>query len=690
MAIRNYADTPDIRKRAARLVKACIQEAKKKRLSIEAEWRDARLLWMRHSVSDIFPPDEIKHKPEPFNRVETIVPRIHSGVFGVGPWFTAQAKRKDFIVQEPSLVQVTLTQLEMDDWRFYSDQEDGIRIMAVEGSVFYKSDWISREDNVAERKTTHEEIRTPGGELLGTQIKHGDLQIVKETVAYPRHRPLENDNVLVDRFCGNIQECRYIGDLFELTLAEVEQRAQKGRYLNTENLKESLRKKMLGKSQRSWDQMVPELEPVKLWEWWTSMELDGDYCRVVVIIGEDLTEKVVLSIKKNTFPGGMYPYSVGRYIKRPGEIYGVGAIIPIKGLSQELDEYATIQSRALELAISPPFISRDLAEIDQEALHLFPGRVIHSPMGKEGLQTIQIPLNAMAIQPYENAIRRDIAQTSRAPDIWGGMGETGRETAYEVGKRLQESGLSLARIIARYRNEVLKPILRNHLALNHMYLTTDLQIRILGAKGVQGRVKPFLEIKPQDIQAQFDFKILDISEIAMLGDSARSWVNFMRALPEAAWPRLKWNKVLEDFLKAIGKENREDYLVRETDAEDLQSPVEDHQLISAEHTPPVFPEHNHFYHIAQHKLFRASPAYEKWTPQKKKMLEIHMNRHLLEMDRQRAQALKPAEQMALGGLPPEGARPQQGPAGPRGRPTMPGVGTPADALRRAATQNQGQ
>jgi hypothetical protein len=368
---------------------------------------------------------------------------------------------------------------------------------------------------------------------------------------------------------------------------------------------------------------------------------------------------------------------VGRYIKRPDEMYGVGAVIPIRGTSKDLDEWRTMNMRSLELSISPPFIAQDAAQLPNRIL-LYPGRVLHSPMGAKGLQAVDMPINPMAHQ-MEGVFRQDIAQTSRAPDIWAGQSASGRETAFEVGRKLQESGLSLGRIVRRYGTEVLKPMLRNFLALNHMYLTETVRIRKLGVKAF-GRHEAFKDIKPTDIQAQFDFEILDISEVALLGSATREWVAFIQAMPPEIQGVIKWDRVTKDYLKSMGRDDPEAYVHMQPDADDLLSAREEHQVIDANHRPPVLPQHNHVAHVGQHTMFKATPEYKTWSVQQQAILDSHMNDHMSQIARQMEAATQQAAQMGLGGQPqgpPGGAAPRAAPVGETG------------ALQRMAGQNQG-
>jgi len=279
----------------------------------------------------------------------------------------------------------------------------------------------------------------------------------------------------------------------------------------------------------------------------------------------------------------------------------------------------------------------------------------------------------------ENVFRQDIAQTSRAPDIWAGQSASGRETAFEVGRKLQESGLSLGRIVRRYGTEVLKPMLRNFLALNHMYLKEDIRIRKLGVKAF-GRREPFRDISPTDIQAQFDFEILDVSEIALLGNATREWVSFLQALPPELQGIMKWDRVMRDYLKSMGRDDPESYINMQPDADDLLSPLEELKVIAANHNPPVLPQHNHMYHISVHTMFKTTPDYKKMSVQQKAILETHLGNHFEQMSRQQEKALQAASQVAMGAPPPQ----QQA-----GRAPRPAAVTGADALRQEAGYNQG-
>lgn len=646
-SIINYASDESIRERAAEIARACIRKAEAERMDLDTEWAQAERMWARISISTVFPPDEIKHVPEPYNRVETIVPRIYTGIYGVGPWFTVKAHREDYIKQEDALVELINWQTALGDWRYYSDQEDGIRNMAIYGTVVFKDDWYSKTMSMAERAIKKKRYEAQG-QLIAEVEEQGDLEMIEETVEYPRARSLDIKSVVLDRYCNNIHDCRYIGDKFEITVFELERRGrEENGYQNVEHLKtvhaEGTKKQA--------DAPVEPLDTLRLYELWTTMELNGKETAVAIVIGERLSKDDVAVVKGNTFPGGFPPYQVGRYIKRPGEMYGVGALTPIAESSKELDEWRTLHMRALELAVSPPFVGKDAAEYEGENLYLWPGRVLNSPIGPEGLQAISIPVNQMSAQAMENVMRQDIAQTSRAPDTWMGQTSASRETAFEVGKRLQESGLSLGRIIARYRTEVVKPILRNWLALNHMYLTEDVRIRKLGVKAF--RKQPFRIVKPKDIQAQFDFEILDISEVALLGNASREWVNFLRAMPPPMMQVVRWDKTMKNVLKAQGVTDPEQYIYMQPDDEDLLSAGEEMLLIEHLHQPPVFAQHNHIAHISQHNLFKATKQYEEWSPQKKDLLERHMQEHNKQIARLMEQQLKTAERVGLGGMPPE-------------------------------------
>jgi len=680
--VRNFADNKELRERASLLVQSQIQEADGQDQDLRKEWQESEQLWRGVSISDVFPSDEIKHVPEPFNRVETIVPRIHSGLFGIGNWFSVAASDEDWMKSEDKVREVILWQCMQGDWRFYSDQEDGIRKMAIYGTVVFKNDWYTRDVKVAERKVTRTRVEV-GNVYLGDKEKRADLELVDSTFAYPRGRPLNIRNVVMDRYCDNITECRYIGDQFVLTLDELERRGQEGKdgepaYLNVEQYRadleaEFVKKNPSAKAKRTMTQVRP-------YEMWTDMEIEGKVQPVAIVIGELLTENQVLRITLNTFPGAAVPYQVGRYIKRPGEMYGVGAIIPIRDTSAQLDELRTLHLRGIQLSISPPFIAQDDAQLPDRLL-LYPGRVLSSPI-RDGLKAVQIPVNPTAYQ-MENLFRNDIAQTSRAPDIWAGQSAGGRETAFEVGRKLQESGMSLGRIVRRYGTEVLKPMLRNFMALNHMHLTEHIRIRKLGAKAF-GRREAFKDINPTDIQAQFDFEILDISEVALMGSTTREWVAFLQAVPQQIQGVLRWDRVLKDMLKSMGRDAPEDYVNIEPDAEDLLSAREEHQVLAAKHNPPVLSQHNHIAHIGQHTMFKAEPEYKKWSIQQKEMLETHISDHLSQIARQQEAALQQAAQVGLGGQPP-GQQPNQPGRVPAPRPPA----TQSAALQQAAGQNQG-
>jgi len=344
-----------------------------------------------------------------------------------------------------------------------------------------------------------------------------------------------------------------------------------------------------------------------------------------------------------------------------------------------LDEFRTMLSRGMELAINPPFIARDAADLETEQLFLFPGRVIPSPLGPEGLQPINLPVNQMGENLLERQLRNDIAQTSRAPDTWAGRSQSGRETAFEIGKQLQESGLSLGRIIARYRSEVLKPMLRNFLALNHMYLEEKIRIRKLGDAGKRGR-ESFLELDPQEIQAQFDFEILDVAEVALLGQQSREWISFLGALPEPVLVKIKWDKTLRDILQSMGKDSPEDYVLMEPDEEDMISAAEENELFYRSHTTDVLPQHNHVAHVAVHTEFTKSKDYSKMTPQQQSRVQQHIKKHYQFAARMFEAQTQQQQKIALGGQPP----PQQAGSVPRRAPT-----NETQGLQRAAAVNRG-
>jgi len=360
-------------------------------------------------------------------------------------------------------------------------------------------------------------------------------------------------------------------------------------------------------------------------------------------------------------------------------MYGVGAITPIRSSSRELDELRTLHMRGIQLSISPPFIAQDDAQLPDRLL-LYPGRVLSSPI-RDGLKAVQMPVNPTAYQ-MEAVVRNDIAQASRAPDTWAGQSGGGRETAFEIGKKLQESGMSLGRIVRRYGAEVLKPMLRNFLALNHMHLTDHIRVRKLGIKAF-GKREAFKDIDPTSIQAQFDFEILYISEVALLGSSTREWVSFLQAVPPEAMAVMRWDRVFKDYLKSMGRDAPEEYVIMQPDDDELLSAEQEHDVFAAKHQPPVLPQHNHVAHIGKHTMFKATPQYAKWSVQQKQWLESHIKEHLLEMSKQQEAALQEAAQVGLGGQPSQ-------PGQPPGRaPTARPPAGQANQLRQQAGQNQG-
>lgn len=682
LAIGNEA----LREEAAKIATACVNDAIAQRRTLEAEWADAESLWNRRSLTKFFPRDEVKHVPEPYNRVEVIQPRFYKGVFGVARWFAVEARKREARRYEDELYDFLVWQAEANDRQFYTDQDDGIREVCIFGTIFYKMDWKVEQRYVATRDITSRKVRAEDGTLVGEKVEPGDLKFEEREYGFPRAKPLNVRQVYVDRWVNNLLEARYVGNEFHKTVAEIEALTASSFYTNTEKLTEGIREPTW--RDRQGRELPKKMANVLFVEMWTAMEIDRKYVPVVITMALDKApirdhprkQNEVVRIERNTFPGGLRPYAVGHYIKRPGEIYGVGALIPVRGLSQELDEWRTMHSRHAELSVSPPLVAHDdFMEKDDQML-LYPGRVFYSRMGADGIKPMALPFNQMSVAHIERTIRGDIGQTTKSPESFMGATGQGRETAFEIQSRNQESGMTLSQIIGRYRIEVVKPILRTWLALDAMHVDEKQTIRVVGAAAVKN---PIRTIQPEILQLEYDFKILDSAEVALMGNVSRQIVSFMQAVSPEAAAVVRWDRIIEKFFKSIGEENAREFMRMELTQDDLLSPAEEMQMVLANEQPPIereLPMEVHQFHLASHQMAFSSDWYADLTAQQKWIFQRHMA--------QTGEAVQKAMQRKV--MQQEALRRQAMAQGQRGgRQRQGSQQSPTAALQQVAGQNQG-
>lgn len=245
------------------------------------------------------------------------------------------------------------------------------------------------------------------------------------------------------------------------------------------------------------------------------------------------------------------PFMACSFEPIPGEFYGMGICEAAEGPQRALD--ATIRSRIdnKALAINQIFGINVNKMIPGQNLKLYPGKsfLFNGPPG-EALYPMAIPdvTNGSYVEAQE--FERYVQHATGISRIMGGMpSKAGEQTASEVQTLVQRSSGRIRRIVKRFENSIMEPLLRWYYQILFETMNVGEAFRVTND---QTGAQSIIQITPDDVEGDYDF--IPQASISMANQAKLA--KMMQFMAQAANPILgqfvNWPYMLKKVYDGMG------------------------------------------------------------------------------------------------------------------------------------------
>ena len=712
----NLASDEKIAQRAGKHVANFLSTAEHTRTFLLEKMAVFYAMWNGEPISRYYPSARSVHVPEPYKAVESVVGRLFDILLGPSKWFRVVGLDDGGRKNAEVVTNLILEQLRQDGFR--RKAVSMFRDTCIYGWKVAKLRWKTCRRKIKYNKLEEEDILEAGTKTgKEVSVKRGEVQEVN--LDGPTVEPVDNMDVYVDIRFHDLQDdapgLALRQEVFEEALLEDK---EAGWYKNVDEImKEPFEHK--GDSQvagpqgtaiqpSTYKQMrdysdgihidfvstSPASRRYEIYEFYGKFDPKQDMGSLakssyanpvrgkgkqeeyIITLGRklgqhgDLSQSgawTVLRVVKNSWWHGKRPIVDAHYTRRSHSFHSVGLIEPIVKLCLELDDSRNMALAARALAVKPIVIATDQADIYSNNMILDPGTVIRART-VDAVKFTAIPDRSDAAYKAEEAIKRDIHETTGVVTIQMGSDRGGAETATGTVSRLREANKRLSEAARNISENMLIPMLEQIFSMNQQMITEERMIEMLGEDGLVTDVR---KVGPADVAGRVRFEILAMPQIEMAGIQGQMLSRFAsnamplwQLMPDAInMPKLM-EKIWE---KEFGSKDIPEIFPNSQVPKEMRTTYQEHQLIAYGQVLKPQRGENLQAHMAGHLGFIKTSAFQGWAEDAKRRLIAHIeNTKIAFQDF--------VEQQVIPQMPPQMAQLPAGPQGPGGPPQ--GAGGP--------------
>jgi hypothetical protein len=489
----------------------------------------------------------------PYSNVETIVAHVHDSFFSYEDWF--EAKPRGGADGAAALAMDAVLKYKLRNAQLPQAFEAFVRNLCIYGHAAIKVDWDWGVDvitkpqaiPVIDPQTGQPAINPQDGSLLIRGI-------VPTTVPVPRARPrfsvIDPYDLLID------PEGLSIAHLAERTLGQILADAQANPKLyNPEGIQELVQKVTASEKD---DPMGVLIRLAEVWDTptntCTTLTFSKDFKenlswkdqRYASRTGANLSTykrkiysgpPVVLWAGENYFMHKRAPILVTSYVKLPNEIFGLGAVETIGGLTDGYDKFVNMITDNWNLNINKRYAYNTQSDIDHEALNNF-----NVPGGKVGVtgnpSEAIMPLPHFTPAPGDYEIlplyKNMIEMSSGISDFYSkGVGSGGgNDTATGISSVIGEANYRFKQLTRNLEMDILQPLLVMCCSMVQQFMTDQQEIEITDKPA---GIKKLIWVSPEELIGAVDFDIVASQYVSNKIIRQRNIMALAQLLAESQW-----------------------------------------------------------------------------------------------------------------------------------------------------------
>ena len=522
--------------------------------------------------------------PYVYSIVETVAPRLVTGLFGVRPYLgilpTNSEARKNAKNLEKLIDYQLITLL-----NFKTTAANWIKEALIYGTSFLKLGWDYEEGEVP--------VTEPVAEIMGQALDYET--VMQETVIkdQPLIEHVDLFDIYIDPYAKNIDEADYVIHKVFRNLEYLEEMEEEGIYENVDEVKRGVHDEQ---QQSSMAERLSEIgmqsqtpsqgDPgkVELIEYWTDD-------RVVVVANRS----VVIRNEENPYHHMSKPFIRLVDTPVPHEIYGIGEIEPVEHLQYNLNTLRNQRVDNVNLIINKMWKVLRGADIDPNQLVSRPGGIVEV----DDMEDVQpLVLDNVTHESYQEdeIIRNDIDRTTGVYDYARGEKTDRRETA-TTASILSDSANERFNLKREIMEDMgLKRLGKMLVSLNKQFIDRSMEVRILGEDAQIGsevqvgmgfededadaEQPTFIEISPEDIIGEFDVMPLGSTVDPAVNKESRlnNLINMYSMFAES--PYVNQAKLIKKILEEADIKNVDELVVE--DQEQMMSQMVDPDMMEQE------------------------------------------------------------------------------------------------------------
>lgn len=455
--------------------------------------------------------------PRSFEKVETITPRLVRSLLSERPWVRVRPRTVDHDYNRAAAMQTLLDYQFAEKMNFYKTLEDVVRDSQIYGIAPVQMGWRRKVRKRKRREMTRTQIE--GNEI----VRLGDV-VSDEYVLYngPWATAIDPFGFYWDSFATSMEDCDFIITQTFRNNRWIKEQFDQGVYKRNKNaaLQGSLpqglpawldeRRQITG-WQNNWRSRSDLHEVLELWtpEW------------VITVIDRE----TVVRNEETPFWHGELPFAVATDTQLAQEFAGLGLILPMADLQEEINAKRNQRMDNVNLALNQAFTILNTSSLEEDQVRLSPGKLIPVDSHDE-LKPLEVGEPTRSGYEEEDRVDRDIQATTGVWDYSAGATPQRRETATGIVSLQTASDEKFRLKVNRLANDVLIPLYRQAAALNQQMLTATEYIGLMGPAGFP-LVTP---VNPEDIAGEFEF-MFDGSTIDTVADRQFKLNQMIQLLP---------------------------------------------------------------------------------------------------------------------------------------------------------------
>lgn len=629
---KNYATSEAVAKRALKVFKEAIAQARDARGNIEAHWRrqiDAYFT-MRHRKNYYGRANVVD--PEPFRAVEVICARLENAILGSHPMLRG--------FPGPGEIELDRKQAELNEALLAQQLEKGseggdviksdIKSTTILGTGVLKVWW---DEEFRRRR-----IRDPyTGKLLkkpedvhvyrGPRMRNVDLESF--WVADPNNGEKPDDQpFVIEERITSIQQLRMQERAGQL--------ANTGK-LNTEDAGiPSLEAEQASKASRAtalglnYDTGIPGQGPQKVCSlgmyegvfdlYGNEEEID---CWIWVANGEH-----VLRVCENQYWHGKKSYVSAPAIRVPGSFYGMSPIASILDLWAELNDLHNMGLDSAVLSLNPAIKVGAGAGLNMKRWVLSPGAFLPADDISQIEAFVIPPMIGVAHQAI-GPMREMIRETTSATSLLQAQGTGGIDKATIYQGSIQEANARIGMQGAEYATK-LERLGDKAWSYNQQYIDTDTLVRILGKGGFE-----WIPVRPEDIRYPMDWKAVSVRNIGSYHSRNMGLERFLATVTPLALQgavKLDLKEIVKRMWETLGMSDGD--RIFEPEGPQPMDPRQEELMIGQRQAADVHPNDDHAMHAKSHSVWMQQNQQQGGDPIALQLMQTHMQEHARVMQAQ--------------------------------------------------------